>query len=232
MHRETTISREIKLLKNKFELLEKNRQFRSILQKSNNSNLIASTSDNNDPDLICAGLEANESQRTRSEATSEAGSLQQEGGGGSGQAQSGRRASKSVRIKLSKFRSLSGLLAPLFGKKYRKRGRRKNNRVSSIGHVVPVETRGNGTSNGQIADGVDGSGGLLLEAKGGPDAATAAAAASALTASSAAITAATLEVKLKKEATPKGGGGRLSLIKRANVGGASVFGRLFSGRKR
>lgn len=34
MHRETTVSRDIKLLKNKFELLEKNRQFRSILQKS------------------------------------------------------------------------------------------------------------------------------------------------------------------------------------------------------
>lgn len=37
MHRETVISREIKLLKNKFELLEKNRQFKSILQKSASS---------------------------------------------------------------------------------------------------------------------------------------------------------------------------------------------------
>lgn len=37
MHRETTISREIKLLKTKFELLEKNRQFRGIFQKSSNN---------------------------------------------------------------------------------------------------------------------------------------------------------------------------------------------------
>lgn len=39
MHRETTVSRDIKLIKSKFDLLEKNRQFRSILQKSNTTQL-------------------------------------------------------------------------------------------------------------------------------------------------------------------------------------------------
>lgn len=52
MHRETTVSRDIKLLKNKFDLLEKNRQFKVILQKSNQTK--QKTSDNgsiNEPEI-------------------------------------------------------------------------------------------------------------------------------------------------------------------------------------
>lgn len=45
MHRETVVARELKLLKNKFDLLEKSRQFRSILHKSKDNN--NSTTNNN-----------------------------------------------------------------------------------------------------------------------------------------------------------------------------------------
>lgn len=140
MHRETTISREIKLLKNKFELLEKNRQFRSILQKTSNtssgSNMMNTTGGDNSDDLA-SGLDSNDFSRTRSEATSEADSrrqsssqpqLQQQG-----QQQSSSKGTKNVRIKLSKLGTLSQIFAPLWRTRRRPtRVRRKSNKVSSI----------------------------------------------------------------------------------------------------
>lgn len=144
MHRETTISREIKLLKNKFELLEKSRQFRSLLQKSNTN----TTSDlAGADDSLAFDSSMNDSLRTRSEGTSEAGSYPGErtqssaglGGGlasSSQQQHSGRsNKKKSVHIKLSKLHTLGRLFAPLFGmkKSANKVRRRRSNRVSSIG---------------------------------------------------------------------------------------------------
>lgn len=48
MHRETTISREIKLLKNKFELLEKDRHLKSILHKSTGATNLGSSENADD----------------------------------------------------------------------------------------------------------------------------------------------------------------------------------------
>lgn len=137
MHRETTISREIKLLKNKFELLEKNRQFRSILQKSSNHTLV-STSDNanNNDDLNC-GIDPNDFQRGQrvSEQTGDAESSMasdRRRGSLSDRHDQLKRGSKSVRIKLSKLHSFGQYLAPLFKIKRRPKVRLKSNKVSSF----------------------------------------------------------------------------------------------------
>lgn len=139
MHRETTISREIKLLKNKFDLLEKSRQFRSILQKSNNNNLNL-TSDNNE-DLLSAS-DLNESQRMKSEATSEAGSFQADAKRAGPSKQTKGSSPKNVRIRLPALQSISKFLAPLLKlKRPDGRLRRKSNRVSSLASMNPsIET--------------------------------------------------------------------------------------------
>lgn len=132
MHRETTISREIKLLKNKFELLEKNRQFKSIFQKSNggsNSNTAnnAVLGDNNEEN----GLDSANISRTRaSEANSEVDSLLADKRRSSVQRQ---RGVKSVRINLSKLQTpLSKILTSILTfSRTRKIGRRSN-RVASL----------------------------------------------------------------------------------------------------
>lgn len=152
MHRETTISREIKLLKNKFELLEKSRQFRSILQKSSAAPAATSLGGDGADDSLALDSSMNDSQRTRSEATSEADSYRDErnqltaGGilsalstssssahhpGGAG----GRsNKKKSVQIKLSKLNEIGRLIAPLFNirRSSNRMRRRRSNRVSSI----------------------------------------------------------------------------------------------------
>lgn len=139
MHRETTISREIKLLKNKFDLLEKSRQFRSILQKSNNNNLNLST-DNND-DLL-SGSELNDSQRMKSEATSEAGSFQADAKRIGPSKQTKSSSPKNVRIRLPALQSIGKFLEPLLRlKRPASRLRRKSNRVSSLASMNPsIET--------------------------------------------------------------------------------------------
>lgn len=58
MHRETTISRDIKLLKTKFEILEKNRQFRSLLQQSKSNEKSGDTGSTND---TASGLDGSRS---------------------------------------------------------------------------------------------------------------------------------------------------------------------------
>lgn len=134
MHRETTISREIKLLKNKFELLEKNRQFRSILQKSSNNSQTSNsnvTCDTND-DLTNGLDHPNVLQRTKSEAISETDSFMTDKRQAS-LSQQKLRGSKNVRIKLSKLNTISRLFAPLFRNiKAPVRVRRKSNKISSV----------------------------------------------------------------------------------------------------
>lgn len=149
MHRETTISREIKLLKNKFELLEKSRQFRSILQKSNNNNLNLS-SDNNEDLLSVSDL--GESQRMKSEVTSEAGSYQADMRQGTSKTQSVKGlASKNVKIKIPMLQSIGKFLAPLLTlKRSDTRLRRKSNRVSSLASMNPSIEIPNDLSNGEV----------------------------------------------------------------------------------
>lgn len=137
MHRETTISREIKLLKNKFELLERNRQFRSILQKSN-----ANHSDIND-DLI-SGLDPNDHSRQRSEVTSQAsGSTLQATAGGQQVGSDGvgvgpshlTSRGKRPKAKASRFGVLKNLVTPLLvfaGKKPKRSDWQKSNKVSAL----------------------------------------------------------------------------------------------------
>jgi len=160
MHRETIISREIKLLKNKFELLEKNRQFRSLLgQKSS-----ASTSDTNtggaaaggrdDLDLT-SGLESSDFATAAGAARkrpSEIGSsittnlsedqFVKSNSDFFDSTESSRRSAgkKSVRISMTQFGKIGSILAPVMkisglatgkSKGLGQRGRR-NNKVSSI----------------------------------------------------------------------------------------------------
>lgn len=138
MHRETTISREIKLLKNKFELLEKSRQFRSILQKSSSGNLTLSSDNQNE--LGDSLADSNElTQRRSSELASETNSLQPNGAAGRNNKGQGadKPAAKSVRIKLSKLHTIGQLMAPIFGNfKRTKKVRRRSNRVSSVAPVL------------------------------------------------------------------------------------------------
>lgn len=136
MHRETTISREIKLLKNKFELLEKNRQFRSILQKSNSNNLTI-TSDNNE-DL----LESDELRR-KSEATSEANLSQSERLGQTSDTQ------KRTKLRLSKLAVFSRLAKRLFVIRQPGKLSRKSNKIFSA--ASQVFDKNNGQSDGTQA---------------------------------------------------------------------------------
>lgn len=129
MHRETTISREIKLLKNKFELLEKNRQFRSILQKSNAN----TTSDNSELDSTNDHLLGSDFARSKSEVTSE-GTIQsdstQSNNNLNKKSIGGKRSKKNVRIKsLSKLGSLRQFVEPILNPLKFKKGK---NKVSSM----------------------------------------------------------------------------------------------------
>jgi len=118
MHRETIISREIKLLKNKFELLEKNRQFKSILQKSNSS-----SENNQDPS---AYLDLSDIK----DAPSESGSYQQATGRSStvNQTQQAKGTTGSIRRKLPRFHAIGSLLGSLCTKNIKIR---KNRVISS-----------------------------------------------------------------------------------------------------
>lgn len=161
MHRETTISREIKLLKNKFELLEKNRQFRSILQKSgtSRSSIVGDTSISGFDD-VNLGLDSNEfkttsSTRTRNSETTTNGSIQlkkgtiEESGDlvkGSSQLEKQKKRKRSIKgAHLLGFRlnPISGFITKLFrfssnsNSNYNSSSsgnklRKKSNRVSSI----------------------------------------------------------------------------------------------------
>ena len=137
-HRETIISREIKLLKTKFELLEKNRQFRTILQKSDIETTTAS-------DDLTNGLADDGVQRTRSEATiSEMSRFSETETSSKTMGLASGRVPKSVRIKLSRWNPFSRLIAPFkrifcsccgIGRRQRLRNgmsqRRRSNRISS-----------------------------------------------------------------------------------------------------
>lgn len=127
MHRETTISREIKLLKNKFELLEKSRQFRSILQKSNSSN---NASDINED--LASGLDP--TNASRSEANSVADSLTIE------KQTKVQKSTKSVRIKLPKLRSpLGQLFSPILNlRDLSARFLKRSNRVATMTATAAV----------------------------------------------------------------------------------------------
>jgi hypothetical protein len=151
MHRETIISREIKLLKNKFEILEKNRQFRGMLQKS--TSVSADGAGAPSEDLI-SGLEgsADGANRKRSETGTMLTMSELDSFGAAGLADDRRQtmitssssakgARKSVRIKMS---NLGGGLGQIFGPLLRltsrpkrramasRSKRRKSNKVSSI----------------------------------------------------------------------------------------------------
>lgn len=138
MHRETTISREIKLLKNKFELLEKNRQFRSILQKSSNNN----ASDMGELDSNNDHISNTDYSRTRSEATSEgtlSDSAQMTSGAGKKSAANRKSGRKSVRIKtFSKLSSMKQLISPMI--RPLKTKLKNNNKVASIDTVQQSST--------------------------------------------------------------------------------------------
>lgn len=146
MHRETTISREIKLLKNKFELLEKNRQFKSIFQKSATSfNSIAGDTNINDDIGLDSNSEfqtnnstATTTTRTRSE-TNTSDSLQSDKNVTNGlnenksqKQQQRTRSVRSVQVKLSKLNSIGKFVTRLFGPPNGSRLGKKSNRVSSI----------------------------------------------------------------------------------------------------
>lgn len=171
MHRETTISREIKLLKNKFELLEKNRQFKSIFQKSANSfNSIADDTNINDD----IGLDSNNefqtnnstaatTTRTRSE-TNASDSLQLDKdvsnslkGFSSNKLQKQQQRNRSVRnvqVKLSKLNSIGKFITRLFGPTNGSRLGKKSNRVSSIhsseGNKMTTTTTTTDSTNPQL----------------------------------------------------------------------------------
>lgn len=150
MHRETIISREIKLLKNKFEILEKNRQFRTMFQKSNQ---ILSGDSAND-DLIGGSLD--ESGDLMSRKRSETTTMDSLGVDRARMSSSLVGAEKSrfvsstkgLGMNMSKLRGLTKILAPLFGPSKRRsassRVPRRNNKVSSISEVVDA-------SAGQVA---------------------------------------------------------------------------------
>lgn len=139
MHRETIISREIKLLKNKFEALEKNRQFRGMLQKSTLSGDTPANDDlNSGLDGSADGLGRKRSETGTTLTASELDSLGAGGGGALGVggalgggvggggggglgedkrqagASSGGGGRKNVRIKMSNLGALSQILEPLF----------------------------------------------------------------------------------------------------------------------
>lgn len=137
MHRETTISREIKLLKSKFELLEKNRQFRSILQKSNVN------SDFNEDQLnvsVNDGITSDYNRNRLSEQTGDA-SLSSQTDDKSSLRTSAlprtsglRGARKNVRIKLSRLTSIKQLFADILDplKARLISSRRRTNKVASV----------------------------------------------------------------------------------------------------
>lgn len=175
MHRETIISREIKLLKNKFELLEKNRQFRSLLsQKSNGASDLGARDDS---DLI-SGLDSSDFMaRKRSETgttittttTSTTANDDEQGIGklsgadaskGSGAKRSG---GKNVRIRMSKLETIGQIFGPLLkfttghkGSKALQQRRQKSNKVASIilssKRTTPTTTTSTATSLGDSAD--------------------------------------------------------------------------------
>lgn len=143
MHRETTISREIKLLKNKFELLEKNRQFKGILQQKSGDN-----NTNSDGTILELDGSSVKGARNNSEAGQSLSEIGESGlafasnsanDGEDTQREEGKRRPKlSALIGLFKQKhSLSRLLGGLLKggkccKRRHKIGRRKDNRVSSI----------------------------------------------------------------------------------------------------
>lgn len=155
MHRETTISREIKLLKNKFELIEKNRQFKPIFQKSNSNN--TASGDNNEE----IGIDSADASRARaSEVNSEVDSLLTDKRRSSIQRQKG---VKSVRIRLAKLpMPLSRILTPILS--FGRTGKigRRSNRVASLGATQTSSSKDQDPSTlvegdqakGPVADGI------------------------------------------------------------------------------
>lgn len=128
-HRETTTSREIKLLKNKFELLEKSRQFRSIMQKSQLNGNLHNSSDTFEDANSFAGA-ANAAEDANESRTSEVDSQQAANRADQSERNNSTR-SKSVRIKLPKMISISRLLSSMLKPKRAKFVSGRSNRVSS-----------------------------------------------------------------------------------------------------
>lgn len=141
MNRETIISREIKLLKNKFEVLEKNRQFRTMFQKSPLANGTADEDLNSGLDGSADGNARKRSETGTTLTASELDDKRQGGANSSGGGGGPGGGVKGVRIKMSKLGGLGQLFEPIFGSKRSKKsggrfkGRRKSNKVSSIASI-------------------------------------------------------------------------------------------------
>lgn len=142
MHRETTIAREIELLKSKFEILEKNKQFKSILQKSGNSfNLIGCDTDIHTD--INLGLQSSGFQTNNATATSanagdslqlsrDDGNLQGRNDSNQIQEKQKNQSGKKIRMKLSKFKQIAEFVTSLFKPSISDKLSRKKNRVSAL----------------------------------------------------------------------------------------------------
>lgn len=133
MHRETTISREIKLLKNKFELLEKNRQFRSILQSKPNTK----SGDSGSVNDATSGLDATsvvDATGTRSTRNS-VNNLDSNASSAAGDPQDLPANKNDSRGLMRRFVSVFSSVFRFFTSIFRKRGsviRHKSNRVSNL----------------------------------------------------------------------------------------------------
>lgn len=135
MHRETTVSREIKLIKNKFELLEKSRQFKSILQKSNAVHL--------------GSLESNEALSNGSTVANESGELLADQIEGSDESKLARSSHDAIRSKqttrkrvlfdLGRVKFLSKLLSSFNDLRQLNLFRKRPNRVSTVSIVEPAK---------------------------------------------------------------------------------------------
>lgn len=158
-HRETTISRDIKLLKNKFELLEKNRQFKSLLQKSIQSKKSCDNSNNDGDDSANPdGLANNEQAKSKSnESTGETGPTKLDSIGSQSDILLDNQASNGPRRVLENLTGRVGFFHRCWNmivgssKKSVKRVRRKSNRVGSLGpasSIVGMEVDRNTNSNG------------------------------------------------------------------------------------
>lgn len=137
MHRELTVSREIKLIKNKFELLEKSRQFRSVLQKSNTTHL-GSIESNDELSSCSNGVnESGEMTTTDQIAGPNESSTLRSSLGGTKSKQTSR---KRVIFNLGRVKFLGKLLSSFHELRQRGLFRRRPNRVSTVSIVEPAES--------------------------------------------------------------------------------------------
>lgn len=137
MHRETIVSREIKLLKNKFDALEKNRQFRSLLQKSHT---LTSSSDNLNDDLS-NGLDS-PSQATGDGQAGATGAERRR----SSVHQMSADAARGIKGALSRFGFFKRLFEPILARNpFRGRNRRRNNNGNKVAAQPAAASNQNNT---------------------------------------------------------------------------------------